>query len=109
MNKDAFDVLISEIDKKQAELEVQKGKIKAAQQLMQDIAPRCENCAYFIQHYSAGRHYQRPNLIMFEKLAVGHCTHGRLKNRYRFDTCPNFEPGQKEDYEKKQRIFGGGS
>lgn len=107
MNKDAFDVLISEIDKKQVELEIQKREIRAAQQIMQGLAPKCENCTYFIQHYSAGGHYQHPNLIVFEKLAVGHCTHGRSKNRYRFDTCPNFEPRQKEDYEKKQRIFCG--
>lgn len=105
MNKDAFDVLISEIDKKQVELEIQKREIRATQQLMQGLVPKCENCTYFIQHYSANRTYQRPNTLMFERLAVGHCTHGRTKNKYRFDTCPNFEPRQKEDYEKKQRIF----
>lgn len=105
MNKDAFDVLISEIDKKQTELETQKEQVRAAQRLMQGLAPKCENCTYFIQHYTVGRHYQYPNLIVATKIAQGHCTYGRLKNRYPDSTCPNFEPGQKEDYEKKKQIF----
>ena len=105
MNKDAFDVLISEIDKKQTELETQKEQIRAAQRLMQNLAPRCENCAFFIQHYIASPAAPYKELLVFRKISEGHCTHGRLKNKKSSDPYTYFEPKQRFDYEQKTHFF----
>lgn len=105
MQRDAFDVLISEIDKKKQELEEQKEVIKKTQRLMQNLTPKCENCIHFRQHYILDRDFKHPELLVFQKIFIGHCTYGRIKNKNRDDVCQNFEPKQKEDYEGKRCFY----
>lgn len=52
---------------------------------------RCGNCKYFHQHYT------RDKRGGYSPLWCGHCTHPRLKNRRREETCPHWAAKDKED------------
>lgn len=107
MNNIDYDALIKDIDAEQERLQKQKEAMLTAKRLSQQMEAKCKNCYYFVQHYglSTVAPYTPKGFVCFHEIGLGHCVHGRIKNKERNNSCVYFEPKERSVLDGITRFY----